>query len=101
MSFGFTFAARDVSSARRQLQETFAPMAVKALVELALASVPAPRPASPGTSSDEAFTAGGNPRIATERKPDILGILIEVSGHIDECGGKSSLERFIVRPLYD
>ncbi len=106
MTFSVSFFARDVHSARTKLREAHAPEAVKALVELAIASVPQQNQISVG-----AGTAGVSQARSTDsakeanhsapRKPQLFGILVETHGHIDEHGGNSNLGGFSVRPFYD
>lgn len=107
MSFSVSFFARDVHTARSKLQAAFAPAAVKALVELALAGIPSqPRPNSgagslvsqSGVSETKQASAGNSP---SPREPRLCGILVETSGHIDEHGDRSGLSGFRVEPYYD
>lgn len=100
MSFTISFTARDVHSARRKLNDASAPIAVKAVIELALARIPPPRPIvpQPPSTRDTCSTAG----VAGSRLPEFVGILVEAYGHFDETGqGASKIERFLVQPLFD
>lgn len=102
MSFSISFFARDVHSARSKLREAYAPEAVKALIELSIAAIPAQNnlgagASSQGSSSDTAKHSNQ----ATPRVPRLCGILVETHGHIDENGGRSNIGLFRVEPYYD
>ncbi|MGY3393418.1 hypothetical protein ACVWW6_006009 [Bradyrhizobium sp. USDA 3311] len=107
MSFAVSFFARNVDHARSMLHEARAPIAVKALVELTLASIP--RQASAGAGASSASTANqARPSDAAKDAnapatpaPQLRGILVETHGHIDEHGAQSYLNGFKVQPLYD
>ena len=105
MSFSISFFARDIHTARSRLQGVYAPAAVKALIELALSSIPAEIPGS-GLSGVAQQAAGaestksqGNRATPAPRR--LAGILVETNGHIDEYGGRSWLNQFRVEPYYD
>lgn len=103
MSFSFSFTARNVASARSKLRDQYAPEGVKALIELALAGIREPVQLA-FTRSQE--TAGGNPtgnatKTEAPRHSPLMGIFVEAWGHIDEGGGRSNIDRFLVQPLYD
>lgn len=111
MSFHFTFTARDTWSARNKLREVYAPEAVKAVVELCIASLRPPQQPLPvpgvqvfGAATDGAASSGegvkGEPQ-TTSAQPFFCGLLVEAWGHIDECGGKSSIDHFVFQPLFD
>lgn len=109
MSFNIQFAARSVYSARQKLAQAYAPALVKALVEKALDAMPLPAPAqrspdgdsakaSPGSASAGSAAGGGAPAA-----PVFFGVFVEAWGHISDLGDMSttSIERFVVRPLFD
>lgn len=107
MSFSISFFARDVHIARSKLHEARAPEGVKALIELALASIPSQSYISTGAgsagvsqarTSDSAKEVGNSP---SPRVPRLCGILVETHGHIDETGGRSNIGAFRVEPYYD
>lgn len=100
MSFNVSFFARDAQSARNKLAAAYAPAAVKALVELAIAGMPAQghAGASQAPASDGARAAGN---AASPKLPRLCGILVETHGHIDDGGGVSSIGAFRVEPCYD
>lgn len=105
MSFSFNFTASSVSSARAKLAAAYAPAAVKAVVELALASIREPAPVAMTRAVDAksagngAASSGGQQ--ASSTSPHFLGVFVEAWGHIDECGGASQIQKFEVRPLFD
>lgn len=96
MSFRFSFTARDVSSAHAKLQSVHAPAAVKALIEVALTSVPRSQPVAQGRTPNTGFS---DPQ--SVRTPTLAGILVEAQGHVDDSGGEGKIDRFLVQPLYD
>lgn len=108
MSFYVQFFARDVAAARAKLAEAFAPAAVKAIVELAIAGIP--HSATPTTGIGQQAGAaqvanGASEKVSTVNRappaPVLRGILVETQGHIDESGNQSSIDHFRVRPFYD
>ena len=110
MSFTISFFARDAYAARSKLQNAYAPAAVKALVELALAGIPADSVTpnsgagvSGGTSAaDGAKSQANGPANATAiPRRRLCGIRVETSGHIDEHGERSWINSFRVEPCYD
>jgi hypothetical protein len=100
MSFIFSFCATSLYGARSKLSEQHAPAAVKALVELALAGIREPVPSTQGASAGR---GEGNARQAepSQRPPRFVGVFVEAWGCIDTSGGKSSMDRFVVQPLYE
>ncbi|QQO30748.1 hypothetical protein JJC00_18870 [Bradyrhizobium diazoefficiens] len=109
MSFSVSFFARDVHTARSKLREAFAPAAVKALVELAIAGIPPQTQPNGGAVSSGAANQSGASEVKqastgntpSPRQPRLCGILVEASGHIDEHGARSGLSGFRVEPYYD
>lgn len=107
MSFSVSFFARDVHSARSKLHEARAPEGVKALIELALASIPPQNQTSAGAGSvgvSQARTSDSAKEISNAGQPKVprlCGILVETHGHIDESGGRSNIGAFRVEPFYD
>lgn len=115
MSFHISFFARDVQSAHAKLREAYAPAAVKALIELALAGIPAITPAIQGYASNGAsapiptqapWGRGDAEKAkafapAAPRAPVLCGIKVEAVGHIDENGHTSNIGTFRVEPLFD
>ncbi|HEX4041075.1 MAG TPA: hypothetical protein VHY10_05190 [Xanthobacteraceae bacterium] len=98
MSFSMGFTATSPRSAADQLRESQAPLGVKVLVELALAGVPWPRPTPmQGTPlADGARTSVGY------RPARLVAVRVESSGHMAEGdGGRSSIDRFVVEPLFE
>lgn len=109
MSFSVSFFARDVQAAQTKLREAYAPAAVKALVELALAGIPSASQ-SPYAGAGQAMTGQDAAKAAAEgagvnrsvpRTPKLCGILVETNGHIDENGQRSGIATFRVEPFYD
>ena len=104
MSFYISFFARDVYSAQAKLREAYAPTAVKALIELAIASVPHESSGGAGSAGNVATGTGAQlnktPSNAPAR-PRLAGILVETSGHIDDQGQRSWIDKFRVEPYYD
>lgn len=102
MSFSINFTARTVAGARSKLRETYAPEAVKAVVKLAIASIREPLQGGVSAQAGASSGQGANARNAeTARSPQLIAITVEACGHIDESGGRSNIDRFIVQPLYD
>lgn len=108
MSFSVSFFARDVQSAQSKLRDAYAPAAVKALVELALAGIPAASQpqynggivSQQGIGSDAAKVEVAVNR-TVPRQPKLCGVLVETHGHIDENGQRSGINTFRVEPYYD
>ena len=99
MSFSFSFFASSLWSARQKLKETNAPTTVQALVEIAIAGIREPAPATQaGASTNAASTGKGE---TNTRHPRFAGVFVEAFGHIDADGQKSWLERFVVQPMYE
>ena len=103
MSFSVNFFATGVSDARNKLQSSYAPGAVKALVELALAGIKTSPSSGSGGGAGQApkvLTAGDAGNAPAPRPAELRGILVETHGHIDENGGQSEIGLFRVRPFY-
>ena len=102
MSFSISFFARDVDTARSRLREAYAPEAVKALVELAIATIPhQSRHQNTGAGQSVSVDSAKTSNQATPRPRGLCGILVETHGHIDEGGGRSNINLFRVEPYYD
>ena len=105
MSFGFSFTARTVHSARQKLREAHAPEIVKALVEKALDQLPKYSGGSQPQAMSSSHRDGANqsPPQGASAIPEFCGVFVEASGHIVEWGdmGRSWIDRFVVQPLFD
>lgn len=105
MSFSFNFTAGSVASARAKLAAEYAPAAVKAVVELALAGIREPAPAVMTRTTEAVKSAAAGVASAgaasASTSPRLVGVLVEAYGHIDEHGGCSQIMKFEVRPLFD
>ena len=103
MSFSFSFTARSVASARSKLREQYAPEGLKALIELALAGIREPvQPAFTRSQETSGVSQAANAAKAeAPRQSPLVGIFVEAWGHIDDGGGRSNIDRFLVQPLYD
>ena len=103
MSFYVSFFASSVQSARGKLREAYAPEGVKALIELAIASVPQERAvtgAGQASASAASTNIASSANRATPAPKGLAGIRVETSGHIDEYGGRSYIDRLTVEPFY-
>jgi hypothetical protein len=96
MSFSMSFTATSPRSAADQLRESQVPLGVKVLVELALAGVPWPTPMQRTPLADGARTSAGY------RPARLVAVRVESFGHMAEGdGGRSSIDRFVVEPLFE
>ncbi len=96
MSFSLSFTAATKSMALQKLHEAYAPGAVKAIIEQAIAALPAPKPQT------EASTDGAAKVVCNGYKqPTFLGVRVEAYGHIDEGYGETTIGRLSVLPLFD
>jgi len=103
MSFNFSFSARTAYEARSKLHDQHAPAAVKALIEKALDAIPAsPSETDSAQSERSGGLVGAISASSPAPKPSLIGVFVEVWGHIADAGSKgtSEIPRFIVKPLY-
>lgn len=101
--FNFSFAAKTPYDARAKLHQVYAPAVVKALVETALDAIPAAAPESgacvQAADGNEARVGRG---LAAKPLPVLIGVFVEVWGHLADAGGSgaSEIQRFVVKPLF-
>lgn len=106
MSFRMSFTARSVASAKAKLEAEYAPAAVKAVIEKALDALPpaAVPPVNQEERASQTASHGSTSAVSSaKRKPEFIGVLVECWGHIGDPGDhcRSSIDRFVVQPLFD
>lgn len=98
MSFAFQFFASSHAAAQQALREAYAPSAVKAVVDQALAVMPWRRQLHTIATSDEKLKAG----TPIARSRVFVGVFVEASGHLCEMGESASwINNFKVQPLFE